>query len=113
MHLQRPVTQRFHHELQHARMIEIQCVAGSGNVLIKAAVGIQSIIRGIVDAAERQGRAKVIAFAAMIVDNVENDFDPGIVQPLDHSLEAGDRICRQKARIRRKIRDRIVAPIIG
>ena len=95
MHLQRPVTQRFHDELQHARMIEVQCVARAGDVAIKAPVGIQSIIRSIVDAAERQGRTEVIAFATVIVNDVENDFDPGIVQPLDHGLKAGDRICRQ------------------
>src|SRR5262244_674103 len=55
----------------------------------------------------------MVAFAAVVVNDVENDFDPGIVQPLDHGLETGDRIRRQQARVWRKIGDRVVAPIIG
>ena len=76
-------------------MIETQCIASTGNILIKTAVWAQTVVRGIVDAAKRQSRTEVIAFAAVIVDDVENDFDPGIVQPLDHGLEAGNRIRRQ------------------
>ena len=33
----------------------------------------------------------VIAFSAVIVNDVENDLDPGIVQALDRGLETGDR----------------------
>ena len=57
-------------------------------------------------------RAEMVAFAAVVVDDIENDLDPGIVQPLDRGLEAGDRLRRQKTRIRREKADRIVAPII-
>ncbi len=55
----------------------------------------------------------MVAFAAVVVDDVENDLDAGIMQALDHGLEAGDRFRRQQARIGRKKADRVVAPIIA
>ena len=113
MHFRRPIAQRIHHQLQHPRMVEVQRVAGAGEILVKARIGLQPVIGDIVDAAKRQRRAEMIALAAVVVDDVEDDLDPGIVQPLDHGLEVGDRVRRQQARIGRKKADRVVAPIIG
>ena len=44
MHLQCPVAQRIHDELQHPRVIKVQCIARASNVLIKTGVGVQSVI---------------------------------------------------------------------
>ena len=54
----------------------------------------------------------MIAFTGVVVDDIENDLDPGIVQALYRCLEAGDRWGRQKTRIRREKADRIIAPVI-
>ena len=91
MHLQCPVTQRVHDQLQHPRMIEVHCVAGAGHVVIKSPVGFQTVIGSVVDAAKRQCRAELVALTAVVVDDIENDLDPGIVQALYRCLEAGDR----------------------
>ncbi len=112
MHVQRPVTQRVRDQLQHARVIKVQRVAGSSDVIIKPPIGFEAIVGRVVDAAKRQGRAELISLAAVVVDDVQNDFDPGVVQSLDGGLEAGDRLSGQKPRIRRKEADRVVAPII-
>jgi hypothetical protein len=93
-------------------MVKVQRVAGAGHVVVKTAIGLQSIIGDIVDAAKRQRRAKMVALAAVVVDDVENDFDPGIVQSLYRCLEAGDRGGGQEARIRREKADRVVAPLV-
>ena len=37
--------------------------------------------------------------AGVVVDDVEDDLDAGLVQALDRGLELGDRAARQKARI--------------
>src|SRR3954453_18239405 len=94
-------------------MFEVQRIAGPGDVPIEAPIGLQSVIRGIVNAAERQSGTEMVAFAAVVIDDVENDLDAGIMQPLDGGLEAGDRLSRQETRVGREIAYRIVAPIIG
>ena len=93
-------------------MIEVERVAGAGDVLIEAAVGLQPVIGEVVDAAERQRRPELVALAGVVVDDVENDLDAGVVQALDRRLELGDRAVRQKARIGREKPDRVVAPVI-
>ena len=93
-------------------MVEVQCITGTGHVVIKSSVGLQAVIRGVVDPAKRQRRAEVIALARVVVNDIEDDLDPDIVQAFDGCLEAGDRRCRQKTRIRGEKADRIVAPVI-
>ena len=54
-----PVAQRVHHHLQHARMREVQRVAGAGVVdVVARVVGHQPVVAGVVEAAERQRRAE-------------------------------------------------------
>src|SRR5207248_2671481 len=49
--------------------------------------GTPPIIRGVVEALERQGRAELVAFGSMIVHDVENDFETGLVKARHHLLE--------------------------
>ncbi len=93
-------------------MIEVQRIAGAGHVLIEARIGVEPVIGRIVDAAKRQRRAEVVALAAVVIDDIEKNFDPGIVQPPDHGLETGDRLGRQQARVGGKKGDGVVAPVI-
>ncbi len=48
-----PVTQRIRHELQHARMIEVERVAATGAVEIKSRIVRELVIDRVVDAAKR------------------------------------------------------------
>jgi hypothetical protein len=58
MHLAGPVAQAVHHQLQHARLAQVEAVAGAGPVLVEGAVvGAQVVVQGVVDAAQRQRRA--------------------------------------------------------
>src|SRR5262245_6135753 len=93
-------------------MIKVQCVARAGYVVIETPIGVQSVIAGVVDPTERQRGAEMIALTAVVVDDVENYLDTGIVQSFDGSLETSDRLRRQKARVGRKIADRVVTPVI-
>ena len=93
MHLQHPVAQAVHDELQDPGMADVQRVAAAGVVQIVArVVGDQPVVRGVVDPAKRQRRAQVIAFSGMVVHHVENDLDARVVERLDHRLELPDMV---------------------
>src|SRR6185312_9184476 len=66
----------------------------------------------IVDAAKAEGRTHLVAFCGMVVDDVEDHLDSGIVHQMHESLELRDEAAREVARLRREIGNRIVAPII-
>ena len=53
-------------------------------------VADQAVVGGVVDAAEAQRRAQLIAFGGVVVDHVENHLDAGAVQRLHHGLELAD-----------------------
>jgi len=61
VHLVNPVAQAVHDQLQRARMAHVQAVAASGVIDIEAVVFGEAIVNGIVDAAEGQRRAELIA----------------------------------------------------
>ena len=88
VHLLHPVAQAVHDQLQHARAAHVQRVAAAGEVLVVArVVRQQPVVRRVVDAAQRQRRAEVIAFGGVVVDDVEDDFEAGGVQRPHHHLE--------------------------
>ena len=88
MRLARPIAQTVGDHLDHPHVVEVERVPGSRVVyVITRVVGQQPIIRGVVDALERQGRAELVAFGSMIVHDVENDFETGLVKARHHLLE--------------------------
>ena len=59
VHLQHPVAQAVHDELEHLRMAHVQGVAGAGVIHVVArVVGNQAVVSGVVDAAEAQHGAQ-------------------------------------------------------
>ena len=50
-----------------------------------------AVVRQVVDAAERRVGTRLVAFRRVVVDHVQDDFDAGVVQNLDHFLELSDR----------------------
>ena len=113
MHLFHPIAQRIHNQLNHARVFHIKRRAATGRVfVITRIIPAQSVINGIVYTAERQGNPHLVAFARVVIDNVHKNLYSGIMKDTNHILDfAKIRTCHIK-RVRCKITDRIVSPIV-
>ena len=91
VHLEHPVAQAVHDELDGARVEHVQAVAAAGEVDVAApVVGVEPVVRRVVDAAQRERRTALVAFAGVVVDHVEDHLDAGAVQALHHGLELAD-----------------------
>ena len=117
VHLRDPIAQRIHDELQDLRGTHQEGVARARRIEVVLTVPVdKAVVRGVVDAAERQGRSHVVALGRVVVDDIEDDLDVGSVQRLDHCLELRDlraRFLRRRvAIVRGKITDRVVAPVV-
>jgi hypothetical protein len=61
-------------------MGKIKCIAAARAIPIVTRVFRNKlIIASIIDAAEGEARPGIIALRCMIIDNVQNNFDPGLV----------------------------------
>ncbi len=116
VHLLDPVAQRVHDELQDVRLGDVEGVAAARVVGVVPAAVAQVVVVVVVDAAEGQGRAELVALGRVVVDHVEDDLEPGRVHGLDHALELGDlaaaRAGRGVGRVRREVADGVVAPVV-
>ena len=74
---------------------------------------MQPVIGGVVDAAVTQRRAQMVALGGVVVDDVEDHLDAGIVQRRDSRAEIVDRVAGRVARLRREEAERVVAPVIA
>ena len=118
VHLQHPVAQRVHDQLQGVRVPHVQRVAGAGVVHVVLRLAVHDpVVRAVVDAAHGQRRAEVVALGGVVVDDVEDHLDAGLVQVADHRLEllhllpgrAGGGV----GRVRREEADGVVAPVVA
>ena len=113
MHFAGPVAQRVGDQLQHAGVAQVQGVAGAGIVdVVALVVRHQAVVRGVVDAAHRQGGATLVAFGGVVVDHVQNHLQPGVVQVRDHFLEFRDLAAGQIARVGGEEGDAVIAPVV-
>jgi hypothetical protein len=117
VHLARPVSQAVHHQLQRARMQRVERVARARVIEIEARlVREQAVIRSVIDPAEAKRRAEMISFSGMIVNHIENHFDPSRVETPHHRLELSHLLAHLPAagvlRVRGEKADGIVAPVI-
>ena len=97
-------------------MAQIERVPGAGVVdVVALLVGQQPVVGGVVDALEGQGRAALVAFGGVVVDHVQDDLEPGVVEPRHHLLELAQAVggVGGVARIGREEADGVVAPVIG
>ena len=108
VHLDDPVAQAVHDELQHARVAHVQRVAAAGEVhvvarVVRRAAGSRTLLS--MPRSESVG-PEVVAFGRVVVDDVEDHLDAGGVQRADHRLElahgferrAATREARRRAR---------------
>ena len=118
VHLQHPVPQRVHDQLQGVWHAGVEAVAGAGEVLVELLVAVeQPVVGGVVDAAEVDRRAEVVAFGGVVVDDVEDHLDAGLVEGPHHRLELGDRAARVLVRrilvVRCEETECVVAPVVS
>ena len=113
MHHLHPIAQRIHHHAQHHRMRDIQRVPGAGVIDVIAFVVLQAIIAGIVQPAKADRRTQVIAFAGMVVNHVQDHFDPGRMQPPHHVLKFCNVAARHQPWVRREKADALIAPKVA
>ena len=118
VHVEHPVAQAVHEELDGARVPHVERVAAAGVVDVVAKVlGGEAVVGRVVDAAERQGGPEVVALRGVVVDHVEDHLDAGPVERLHHLLELVDLLAevpgRRVARVGAEEPDRVVAPVVG
>ena len=118
VHLLHPVAQRVHHQHQRVRMTHVQAVAGAGVVHVVARVGLdRAVVRAVVDALQVEHRPEMIAFAGVVVDDVEDHFEAGGVKRLHHLLELAHLSAAVALRgvfaVRREVPVGVIAPVVA
>ncbi|CAO0831035.1 hypothetical protein SMICM17S_11286 [Streptomyces microflavus] len=115
-HLGDPVAQRVGDEPQHLRLDHVEGVAAAGVVGVAAGVVLEAVVAAVVDAAQREHRAQLAGLGGVVVDDVEDDLDPGAVQGVHHPLELADLPARRAgggvAGVRGEVADGVVAPVV-
>jgi hypothetical protein len=117
VHLRDPVAEAVHDELQRPRVAGIGGVAAAGEVHVVTWVfGAEVVVIPVIDAFPGEGGAEVIAFGGVVIDNVENDLDPCMVEGANHRLEfmqAATGIGRRKiSRVGSEETEAVVAPVV-
>ena len=109
-----PVSKRIHHHLQDTRVRKVERISRTCEVVVVAGiVRLQPVIGRVVDAPERQGRSKVVALGGVVVDDVEQNLDPGIVESGNRGAKCIERIVGSVARFGGEERERVIAPIVA
>ncbi len=76
-------------------MAHPHAVSGTGVVHVVTRVVLdEPVVGGVVDAAETQHRTHVVALGRVVVHDVEDHLDAGVVQVLHHQLELLDLLAR-------------------
>ena len=117
VHVVDPVAQAVHDELQHVRVAHVQRVARARVVhVVAAVVRHEPVVRGIVDPLEREHRPELVALGRVVVDHVEDHFDPRRVERLHELLELlhlPATLTRGRILVvGREIGDGVVAPVV-
>ena len=108
--LARPDPHGIENEAQAGIAFRFERVAAA-RIIDEAEAGVMAIIARRIETAQRQRRPLGIAFAGMIVDDVEYDLQSGLVQALHRLADLGE-AARRQARVGRHEGHRIIAPAI-
>src|SRR5205814_3430219 len=88
VHFEHPIAKAVHHELERARVQQIESVDGASEIEIEPWIFCAQAIGGeVIDPAKGQGRPEMAAFGGVIINHVENHFDSGGVQIAHHGFE--------------------------
>ena len=87
-HCAGPMAQAVQDQAQHLGMADIEGVAAAAVIDVEAPVARQQlIVAAVVDALEAQRGAEVVAFATVVEDDIEDDFEAGVVEAVHHVAE--------------------------
>ncbi len=112
-HLLDPVAQGVRDHPERVGMAQLERVPAAGEVVVVALLVVEEmVVGGVVDAAEGQRRPQMAAFGRVVVDDVQDHLDPGIVHHLHEGLDLAQAARPQIFRLRRKEADRVVAPVV-
>ena len=115
MHLRDPEAQAVDDEPAHHRGVGVEAVAGPAVVGV-AAAAVEQVVLLVGEPAEAEGRPVEAALGRVVVDDVEDDLEPGAVERLDEIAElvgGAERIGPAAVRgVRREVGNRLVAPVV-
>src|SRR5690242_8654525 len=115
MHLLDPIAQAIRNQLHHKRMVALARVATTRIIhIVLLVLRVEHIIDLVVDTFETDGGTPMIALARMVKDDVQNHFDPCLMERLDHVAKVPQlaSFCGSKTigRMGSKVSDRVVSP---
>src|SRR6516225_12389916 len=91
MHVDDPVPQAVEDHAAHDRLIGVKCVPGATVIRVLRAVLVEDVVYFVCEAPEAEGGPFGISLRGMVVNAVEDHFDPGTVERLDEIAELVDR----------------------
>ena len=98
MHLADPVAQAVEDQPPDDRFIGVQCVAATGIIGVTGLVFCKNVVGLVRQTAETDGGTVFVAFSGVVVDDIEDDLDPGAMQRLDHIAKLVERAERIRSR---------------
>ena len=104
-----PVAQAVQHPLHDFGVGEVEGVAAAGVVDIVAVV-VEPVVVAVVDAALAEEGAVDVLFGAVVVHDVEDDFDARAVQGFDEVFEV---VGAAVARVRHVVGEDVVTPVVA
>src|SRR4030095_12773984 len=84
VHLGHPIAETILNQSAYDRLIGLQCVATPCIISVARLVLLEDVIEVIGKASIAQRRPIMGTFRGVIKDHIENDFDAGAVERLDH-----------------------------
>ena len=116
MHVADPVPQAVEDQAAHHRVVRVQRVAGARIVRVARPIGLEEVVRLVVETAERQRGSLVAPFRRVVVDDIEDHLDARAVQRLHEVAELVDRAQRVTpgtvGGVRSEEGDRGIAPVV-
>src|SRR5579884_4113492 len=115
MHLLDPIAQAIRNQLHHKRMVALARVATTRIIHIPLLVlRVEHIVDLVINALETDGGTPMIALTRMVKNDVQNHFDPCLMERLDHVAKVPQlaSFCGSKTigRMGSKVSDRVVSP---
>ena len=112
-----PMSQAVENHLSNDRMISVDRVAATRIVFVISGVVFEHVVNRILKPFKAEHGAFFVAFASVIEDHIEDDFDAGFVKRLHHLFEFGDlsswRFVPGVTAVRSEESHRVVAPVVG
>ncbi len=109
-----PVSQAVENQFLRLRVIGIERIAAASVIDVAAwIVELGAVIGEVIDAAKTKSRSSRVALGRVVVDDVEDDLDAGIMNGSDHLAEFFDRLVTSITGCRSKEGNRVITPEVA